>query len=439
MLRPVRSCPEELWRFLLAQFQLPEAALYRVDGPVNLVRLNQLIDQADDVPGVRLRFANFDPSWPERRLPRGSNFFEILRRRDVLLHHPFESFEPVVEFLRQAVEDPEVLAIRQTIYRTGAQSVLMDLLIEAARRGKEVTAVVELKARFDEEANINWAERLEAVGAQVVYGIVGLKTHAKLLLVTRRERGPRGAMTLRRYVHLSTGNYNPKTARLYTDVGYLTSDPGIAGEADAVFHQIASLSRMKPPKHLLTAPFVLHQRMLDLLAQVTEAAREGRPARVVVKFNALTDPALIQALVEAGQAGARIDLIVRGACMLPPGVPGVTDHIRVRSVIGRFLEHSRVLYFRWGETDAEEALYLSSADWMSRNMFRRIELAWPVRDAALRQRVIDECLVPYLNDGKDAWLQQPDGTYQPVPEPGPSAQQALARLLGGTSGNSREC
>ena len=350
--------------------------------------------------------------------------FDRLREGDVLLHHPFESFEPVVEFLREAVLDPQVLAIKQTIYRTGEKSVLMDLLIEAARRGKEVMVVVELKARFDEEANINWAERLEAVGAQVVYGIVGLKTHAKLLLVTRREPSARGPR-LRRYVHLSTGNYNPKTARLYTDIGYLSADDGITADADQIFQQIASLTRMKPPRHLLTAPFVLHKRLLANIGQVAEAARAGKPARIVVKVNALTDNPLIEALVGAGQAGASIDLIVRGACSLPPGIEGLTSNIRVRSVVGRFLEHSRIVYLRWGESADEEALYLSSADWMLRNMLRRIELAWPIRDPAMRQRVIDECLVPYLHDTRDAWMLRSNGKYERIGSDGVSAQQAL--------------
>ena len=429
-LEVVRSCPEDLWRLLLDQFQLPEAALYRVNGPVNLVRLGQLIDQADDLPGHALRFAPHEGSWPSGRLGRGRSFFEVLAERDIMLHHPFESFDPVVEFLREAVHDPDVLAIRQTIYRTGAQSVLMDLLLEAARRGKEVTAVVELKARFDEEANINWAERLESVGAQVVYGIVGLKTHAKLLLVTRREFNAKGQARLRRYVHLSTGNYNPRTAKLYTDVGYLTADPGITADADGIFQQIASLTRVRPPKHLLTAPFVLHKRLLQQLDQVAQAARSGQATRVVVKCNALTDEALIAALLRAGQAGAKVELIVRGACTLPPGVPGVSDNIRVRSVVGRFLEHTRVIYFRWGAEDTHEALYLSSADWMSRNMERRIELAWPVTDPKLRQRVIDECLVPYLHDGCDAWTLQPDGRYVRERSDGPSAQRALMLRFG---------
>jgi polyphosphate kinase len=420
-LEVVNTCPEALSQFLLQQFDLPEVALYKVNGPVNLVRLNQLIDQAD---GNTLRFPAYEPAWPEGRLPRGQSIFQRLREGDVLLHHPFESFEPVVQFLREAVHDPEVLAIKQTIYRTGAQSVLMDLLIEAARRGKEVLAVVELKARFDEEANINWAERLEAVGAQVVYGIVGLKTHAKLLLVTRRESHG-GKTRLARYLHLSTGNYNPRTARLYTDLGYLTADAGMAADADTVFLQLASQTRARASQHLVSAPFVLHKRMLKHVEQVAAAARAGGAARIVAKVNALTDPALIQALVVAGQAGAQIDLIVRGACMLPPGLPGVTDRIRVRSVVGRFLEHPRILYFSWGESRDDEVLYLSSADWMSRNMFRRIEVAWPVRDAALRQRVIDEALVPYLHDTADAWAMDSQGEYARVGTQGQSAQRAL--------------
>ena len=405
-LEVVATCPTELSQFLLEQFALPDVALYQVDGPVNLVRLNQLIDQAE---APALRFPPYEPVWPQGRLPRGQSIFARLADGDVLLHHPFESFEPVVQFLREAVLDPDVLAIQQTIYRTGSDSPLMDLLIDAARRGKEVTCVVELKARFDEEANINWAERLEAVGAQVVYGIVGLKTHAKLLVVTRREGG-----ALRRYAHLSTGNYNPKTAALYTDVGTLTADPDLTADAASVFQQLASLTRIKPPRHLLTAPFRLHRQMLRHIGLVEAAAREGRAARIVVKVNALTDVPLIEALVAAAQAGADIDLVVRGACILPPGVPGLTERIRVRSVVGRFLEHSRVLYFRWGEGDADEALFLSSADWMGRNMFRRVEVAWPVVDPRLRQRVIDECLVPYLHDTRDAWGQQPDGSYRPV-------------------------
>lgn len=425
-LEVVSTCPPELYEFLLQQFALPLAALYRVNGPVNLVRLNQLIDQvldrADDGDLPALRFAPFEGAWPITSLPRQGSIFDRLRSGDVLLHQPFESFEPVVQFLREAVFDPDVLAIKQTIYRTGSESPLMDLLLEAARRGKEVMVVVELKARFDEEANINWAERLEAVGVQVVYGVVGLKTHAKLLLVTRREGG-----RLRRYAHLSTGNYNPKTARIYTDVGYFTAEPELTADADAVFQQLASLGRMRPLKVLLQAPFTLHPQMLTHVAKVAAAARAGQPARIVVKINALTDVPLIHALIAAGQDGADIDLVVRGACMLPPGIPGVTDRIRVRSVVGRFLEHSRVSYFRWGKAPEDEALFLSSADWMGRNMFGRIEVAWPVRDPVLRQRVIDECLVPYLHDRLDAWQLAPDGSYTRIGGEGPSAQQALVQ------------
>ena len=442
-LEVVSSCPPELSEFLLEQFDLPEQALYQVNGPVNLVRLNQLIDQANDrsvLPSPQsLRFAPHEGAWPAKGLPHDQSIFARLRRGDVLLHHPFESFDPVVQFLRESVNDPAVLAIKQTIYRTGSESPLMDLLIEAARRGKEVMVVVELKARFDEEANINWAERLEAVGAQVVYGVVGLKTHAKLLLVTRREvsasgaagasstANPTTAARLRRYAHLSTGNYNPKTARLYTDIGYLTADAELTADVDAVFQQLASLGKMKPLRQMLQAPFTMHRRLIHTIERVADAARAGQPARIIVKINALTDPMLIDALVRASQAGADIDLIVRGACVLRPGVPGATDRIRVRSVVGRFLEHSRIMYFRWGPGDDDEVLYLSSADWMSRNMLRRIEVAWPVRDAELRQRVIDECLVPYLHDRRDAWLLNTDGSFSRIGSHGVSAQQALVK------------
>src|SRR5450755_1675289 len=401
-LEVVNTCPSELSEFLLKQFNLPDTALYKVNGPVNLVRMNELIDLAD---APQLRFPRFEPAWPAS-LPRQQSMFDRLRAGDLLLHQPFESFEPVIQFLREAVADPAVLAIKQTIYRAGSVSPLVDLLIEAARRGKEVMAVVELKARFDEEANINWAEQLEAVGAQVVYGVVGLKTHAKLLLVTRRESG-----RLKRYAHLATGNYDPKTARLYTDIGYFTADAELTADADAVFQQLASLGRMRPLRAMLQAPFTLHKQMLAHVGRVAEAAMAGKPARIVVKINALTDVPLIEALVAAARAGAEIDLVVRGACMLRPGVEGATERIQVRSIVGRFLEHSRIAYFRWGAGDDDEALFLSSADWMGRNMFGRIEVAWPVRDRKLRQRLIDECLLPYLLDMQDAWILAQDGSY----------------------------
>ncbi len=421
-LEVVNTCPGELSEFLLQQFGLPPSALYKVNGPVNLVRLNELIDLAD---APALRFPPFEPAWPAS-LRRPQTMFERIRKGDLLLHHPFESFAPVVQFLDEAVHDPDVLAIKQTIYRAGSVSPLIDLLIEAARRGKEVMAVVELKARFEEEANMNWAERLEAVGAQVVYGVVGLKTHAKLLLVTRREEG-----RLVRYAHLSTGNYNPNTARLYTDLGYFTRDVDLTADVDAVFQQLASLGRTRPLKTLLQAPFTLHKEMLAHVSRVAAAAAAGRSARIVVKINALTDAQLIQALVAAGQAGAQIDLIVRGACTLAPGVPGVTERIRVRSVVGRFLEHSRIAYFRWGDGDDDEAVFLSSADWMGRNMFGRVEVGWPVRDAQLRRRVIDECLVPYLLDSRDAWLLNSDGSYRVAGGNGVSAQEALMHRYAG--------
>jgi len=399
------SCPPGLSEFLLAQFGLPVDALYRVHGPVNLVRLNQLIDLVD---APKLFHRPFRPAWPQSVDP-ARGMFEQLRQGDVLLHHPFESFDPVVALLREAIEDPQVLAIKQTIYRTGADSELMDLLLEATRRGKEVTAVVELKARFDEEANINWAERLESLGAQVVYGVVGLKTHAKMLLITRRE-GTR----LRRYVHVSTGNYNTRTARLYTDLGLMSAQAALAADVEHVFQHLASQSRLQELKVLVAAPFALHRHMMERVHEVEAAARAGQPARIVLKLNSLTDEALALALASAARAGARIDLIVRGACVLPPGVPGFTDGLRVRSIIGRFLEHTRVFYFLAGDS---ERMYLSSADWMGRNMFRRIEIAWPLQDAALRQRVIDECLTAYLHDDADAWSAGPDGSYERATNP----------------------
>lgn len=411
------SCSQQLSDFLLAQLQLPEQALFRVNGPVNLVRLTQLIDLAATPD---LLFPICQPGMPAPLVGNGS-ILARLREQDVLIHQPFESFDGVLAFLREAVHDPNVLAIKQTIYRTGSDPAMIDLLREAVRRGKEVTAVVELKARFDEEANINWSEQLEAIGVQVVYGVVGLKTHAKMLLVTRRE-----GRRLRRYGHLSTGNYNPRTARLYTDISFFTANVSITADMDELFMHLASQNPLGRMRQLLVAPFHLHGRMLRWIAQTAEAARNGQDARIILKMNALTDLPLIEALMEASQAGVDIDLIVRGACMLPAGLLGRTDRIRVRSVIGRYLEHSRVFYFRAG---TREVLYLSSADWMSRNMMRRIEVAWPVDDPVLRQRLLDECLTVYLHDQRDAWCMQVDGSYVPVGRSGRQrgAQQALAR------------
>jgi polyphosphate kinase len=417
------GCSKQLSDFLLQQFDLPEGALYRVPGPVNLVRLTQLIDL---VHAPQLCFPTYRACYPTQLSP-GTSFFERLRQGDVVIHQPFESFDAVLAFLREAVNDPQVLAIKQTIYRTGSDSELMDLLREAVRRGKEVTVVVELKARFDEEANINWSEMLESIGAQVLYGVVGLKTHAKMMLITRRE-----GRQLKRYAHLSTGNYNPRTAALYTDWSHLTADPLLTSDLENVFVHLASHGRLPKLNRVMLAPFQLHQKLVEKITALADTAASGSAARIVAKMNALTDEAIIHALIRAGQAGVKIDLIVRGACMLPAQVSGLTENIRVRSVIGRFLEHSRVFYFR--HDDAEE-LYLSSADWMNRNMMRRVELAWQVTDAVQRQRIVDEELVAYLHDGVDAWELTSDGTYARVKAAGRglkhSAQSALmARYAG---------
>ncbi len=424
------GCSDYLASFLLQQFNLPQQSLYRVHGPVNLVRLTQLIDLVDE---PRLLFAPYRASYPAQLVP-GRSLFDQLRRGDVLIHQPFESFDGVLAFLREAVHDPKVLAIKQTIYRTGADSELVDLLREAVRQGKEVTAVVELKARFDEEANINWAESLEEVGAQVVYGVVGLKTHAKMLLVTRRE-----GKQLVRYAHLSTGNYNSRTARLYTDLSFLTADRSVTADVENVFFHLASQSKLPRLNHLWLAPFHLHRKLIERIDALGEGAAQGRDARIVLKMNALTDQLLMQALVRAGQRGVRIDLIVRGACMLQARVPGVTDNIRVRSVIGRFLEHSRVFYFR---LDEQEQVFLSSADWMNRNMFRRVELAWPINDPRLLRRIVDECLVAYLHDKRDAWDLMADGNYRRVrgaeTSQGHGAQAALMNRYSAPAGQRQE-
>ena len=411
------SCSGHLSDFLLKQFNLPQTALFRAAGPVNLVRLSQLIDLVAD---PSLLFPNYQSSFPTQLSPNGS-IFARMQQGDVLIHQPFESFDGVLAFLKEAVEDPQVLAIKQTIYRTGSDPAMMNLLREAVRRGKEVTAVVELKARFDEEVNINWAEQLESVGAQVVYGVVGLKTHAKMLLVTRRE-----GRLLKRYGHLSTGNYNPRTAKLYTDLSYLTCDARVTADMDTLFVHLASPSRLGRMNKLWAAPFVLQNKMVEKIEQVGAAAEKGLPARVVAKMNSLTDPILINALILAGQKGAQIDLIVRGACMLPAGIPGKTDNIRVRSIIGRFLEHSRVFFFEAGDV---QDIYLSSADWMTRNMTRRVELAWPVLDLALRQRIVDECLLAYLHDTRNAWTLEQDGLYHRVEKRGRKPQSAQALLM----------
>jgi polyphosphate kinase len=419
-LEVLATCPPALEALLQEQFQIPPPAVFRVDGPVNLVRLNQLVDH---LVQPALRWTPFSPAWPAK-LAVGSDMFEAMRRGDILLHHPFESFEPVIEFLRQAATDSKVVAIRMTLYRTGISSVLIDILEEAARRGKEVTVVVELKARFDEETNINLAERLEAVGAQVVYGVVGLKIHGKMTLVLRRE-DVRGKQRLVPYAHLGTGNYHPTTTKLYTDFGMLTADADLCADVERVFLHMTSLAKVERLKLLWLAPFTLHRNLLAALADEVALARAGKPGRVIAKMNALTDEATIQALYAAAQAGVKIDLIVRGACSLRPGVKGLSETIKVRSIVGRFLEHHRIYYFRNG---GKPRVYLSSADWMGRNLFRRIEVAWPVRDPKLARRVIDEGLKPYLQDTRDAWALTADGSYR-APRGGAGAVAAQQQLL----------
>lgn len=396
------TCAGALADFLLEQFDLPIQALYRVNGPVNLGRLIQLPDlvKHDD-----LKFTPFQPAWP-RQLKAGESFFTQLKKTDVLIHQPFESFEAVIQFLQEAVNDPNVLAIHQTIYRTGSDARMLQLLQEAVRRGKEVLAVVELKARFDEEANINWAEALEGVGAQVVYGVVGLKTHAKMLLVKRRE-----GRVIKCYGHLSTGNYNPKTARLYTDICMLTADNVLTREMEHLFRHLTSQVPLPKMQKLLVAPFNIQSSLLRKINAAGLAAIRGDSARVIVKMNALTDEALVRAIIQAAQRGVEFDLIIRGACTLPVDTLGVASRIRVRSIVGRFLEHSRVFYF---DVAGVQKMWLSSADWMNRNMMRRVEIAWPILDEAMQARIVKENLQPYLDDTQDAWILGADGVYSTV-------------------------
>jgi polyphosphate kinase len=397
------NCSEVMAEFLLAQFNLSDTDLYRVAGPVNLVRLMQVPDW---VVRNDLKFQPFQPGTP-KALQKCHHIFDAIRANDILLHHPYQSFTPVIELLDQAATDVQVVAIKMTVYRTGTDSVLMQSLLRAAQNGKEVTVVVELMARFDEEANIGWATKLEEVGAHVVYGVVGYKTHAKMLMIVRREEGKSGSL-LRRYVHLGTGNYHPKTARLYSDFGLLTSNEEIGADVNEVFKQLTGLGRAQSLKHLWQAPFSLQQNMLAAIREEAAAARSGKRSRIIAKMNSLLEPGAISALYEASQAGVKIDLIVRGVCALRPGIKGLSDNIRVRSIIGRLLEHHRVFYFFAG---GEEKVYLSSADWMERNFFRRIELAFPVLDKKLKRRVIAEGLQIYLTDNQQSWDMDAHGSY----------------------------
>ena len=417
-LETAQECTPEMTHFLLQQFGLTEDDLYRVNGPVNLVRLMNI---PDEVNRPDLKYPPFTPGLLNALVKR-PDVFSAMHKNDVLLHHPYQSFKPVIHFIEQAAKDPDVVAIKQTVYRTGADSEMMQILVEAARRGKEITVVVELLARFDEEANINWASQLEEVGAHVVYGIVGHKTHAKLVMVVRREGGQ-----LRRYCHLGTGNYHSRTAVLYTDFGLLTCDESICNDVNNVFMQLTSLGKPGKLRHLWQSPFNLHQQVLSAIRREIEAAKAGKKAGIIAKMNALLEPETIAALYEASKAGVKIELIVRGVCALRPGVPGQSDNIRVRSIIGRFLEHHRVYYF-----ESTEDVYLASADWMERNFFRRIEVAFPILDAKLKKRVIEEGLKVYLADNVQAWEMHADGHYErlkPVRSPAISAQiQLLAEL-----------
>lgn len=409
------ACPAPIVTMLLENFGLPGNAVYRINGPVNL---NRVIQVYDLVQRPDLKF----PPFQSRVLKGVDAMFDTVAARDVLLHHPFDSFAPVLELIKQAAEDPHVLAIKQTLYRAGKDSPIVEQLVQAARNGKDVTVVVELRARFDEEANLGLADRLQEAGVQVVYGVVGYKTHAKMLLIVRRE-----GRTLKRYVHLGTGNYHSGTARVYTDLGLITCDADIGNDVHLIFQQMSGLAPSMKLKCLLQSPFTLHAGLLMRIGREARNAREGKPARIVAKMNALNEPQVVRALYAASQAGVRIDLIVRGACTLRPGVPGVSENIRVRSIVGRFLEHHRVYWFaNAGEAD----LFCSSADWLERNLLRRIETGFPIRDPDLAARVYNEALENYLADNCNAWELQPDGEYiRATPTGNAKAHSAQATLL----------
>lgn len=412
------DCPRAIVQTLLQNFGLSENAAYRIDGSVNL---NRVIQVYDLVQRPELKYPPMTP----RVLKTSEGIFEAVARGDVLLHHPFDSFSTVLELIREAAVDPNVLAIKQTLYRTGKDSGIVEALILAARNGKDVTVVVELRARFDEEANLGLADRLQDAGVQVVYGVVGYKTHAKMLLIVRRE-----GRKLRRYVHLGTGNYHSGTARAYTDLSLITADPDIGNDVHQLFQQLSGLASKMKMEYLLQSPFTLHAGLLQRIERETRLALDGKPGRIVAKMNALNEPQVIRTLYAASQAGVQIDLIVRGACTLRPGVEGVSDNIRVRSIVGRFLEHSRVYWF--GNNGAPE-LYCASADWLERNLLRRVETCFPILDSDLARRIYREVLQNYLDDNLNAWELQADGRYRKcTPQPGQpphSAQQALLKAL----------
>lgn len=420
-LEVVDNCPQPLVDFLLEEFGLTEDELYRVDGPVNLTRMMSVCNQDN------YEHLLFPPFTSEYQMPLKSrrnkavSVLDAVRRSDILLHHPFESFTPVVDMLRQAAHDPNVLAIRQTLYRTGARSEMVDALVEAARNGKEVTVVVEIRARFDEEENLALARRLQEAGAVVVYGVVGYKTHSKMMLIVRRE-----GRSIQRYAHLGTGNYHAGNAKLYTDYSLLTCDKDITNDVRKIFQQLTGMGKTVRVRKIFHAPFTLKKNLIELINHEANNAKEGKPARIIIKMNALTESQMIKALYKASQAGVEIDLVIRGICCLKPGVEGLSDNIRVRSIIGRFLEHTRVFYF---ENEGESLVYCSSADGMNRNLDSRVETCFPIEDPKLSARVKRE-LELYLTDNTRSWQLQSDGSYvQNKPTRGQRRRNVQRKLL----------
>jgi len=409
------DCPEDITNFLLRHFALKRDDLYQVNGPVNLNRLMAIYDLVDRPD---LKYPAFTPCIPKRLVAK-EDVFSVMRENEVLLHHPFEAFAPVIDFLRQAASDPDVLAIKQTLYRTGPQSPVVDALVDAARAGKEVTVIIELMARFDEAANIKLATRLQEAGAHVMYGVVGYKTHAKIIMVVRRERGK-----LRRYCHFGTGNYHPNTARVYTDYGLFTCDEAMGEDLHELFLQLTSPTRAATMQKILQSPFTLHEGLMEKTRREMAFAREGKPARIIAKMNALVEPQIIQTLYQAAMAGVKVDLIVRGICALRPGMPGISENITVRSVIGRFLEHSRVYYFH---NDGSPEIFCASADWMERNFFRRIEVCFPIERKLHRDRIVED-LESYLADNEQAWILKPNGGYERA-NAGDAATVSAQRVL----------
>ena len=415
-LEVAHNCPDDMVDFLIDRFQLNEDDVYKVNGPVNLNRMSSIVDMVDRPD---LKFPSFTSSMP-KQLTGSKHIFAAICKRDILVHHPFESFVPVIEFVRKAAEDPRVLAIKQTLYRTGPKSAIVDALVAAARAGKEVTVVIELRARFDEEANVVLANRLQEAGVHVVYGIVGYKTHAKMILVVRRE-----SQGLRHYVHLGTGNYHPRTARLYTDYGLFTCNEQVGDDVNNVFLQLTSMGKVPKLHKILQSPFTLHDGLLSKIRREMKHAQNGKEGRIIFKVNSLIEPQVIQALYEASMAGVKIDLIVRGICGLRPGVTGISENIHVRSILGRFLEHTRVFYFG---NNGKPEVFAGSADLMPRNLFRRVEVVFPVEQKVLRERIIED-MHNYIKDNTYAWTMKPDGEYERVTSTNARPYSVQAALL----------